>query len=67
MRYLEAEVAAEGREILGAERFAAGFVTGLSLTQREAVADAQALRAGTRARAAPAIGSPPTARHPDTG
>lgn len=65
VRYLEAEVAAEGRELMGAERFGAGFATGLPLTQREAVAEAQAVRAATRARAAPAIGSPPTPKYPD--
>jgi tetratricopeptide (TPR) repeat protein len=44
MRYLEAEVAAEGREALGAQRFDQAFAAGLPLTQREAVAEARALR-----------------------
>jgi hypothetical protein len=49
MRYLEAEVAADGRQALGAERFDQAFTAGLPLTQREAVAEAHALRdAGAR-------------------
>ena len=44
MRYLEAEVAAEGRTALGAERFDRAFAAGLALTQQEAVAEARALR-----------------------
>jgi predicted ATPase len=44
MRYLESEVAAEGREALGAERFDQAFAAGLPLMQREAVAEARALR-----------------------
>ena len=45
MRYFEAEVAAEGREELGVKRFDQAFAIGLPLTQREAVAEALALRA----------------------
>jgi hypothetical protein len=44
VRYLEAEVAAEGREVLGAKRFDQAFTAGLALTQREALAEAHALR-----------------------
>lgn len=44
MRYFESEVAAEGREALGAERFDQAFAAGLSLSQRDAVTEARALR-----------------------
>jgi hypothetical protein len=44
MRYFEADVAAEGRRALGAERFDEAFAAGLPLTQREAVAAARGLR-----------------------
>jgi tetratricopeptide (TPR) repeat protein len=43
MRYLEAEVAAEGRRKLGPEHFDQAFTAGLALTQREAVEEAHAL------------------------
>jgi hypothetical protein len=46
MRHLEAEVAAAGRQALGPERFGQAFTAGLPLTQREAVAEAHALRDG---------------------
>jgi hypothetical protein len=44
VRYFESEVAAEGREALGPERFDQAFAAGLSLTQRDAIAEARALR-----------------------
>jgi tetratricopeptide (TPR) repeat protein len=44
VRYLEAEVAVEGRRALGADRFDQAFTAGLPLTQRDAVAEAHALR-----------------------
>lgn len=44
MRYFESEVAAKGRQALGTERFDQAFTAGLALTQREALAEAHALR-----------------------
>ena len=43
MRYLEAEVAAEGRRKLGSEHFDRAFAAGLPLKQRQAVEEAHAL------------------------
>ena len=43
MRYLEAEVAAEGRRELGPEHFNQAFTAGLALTQRQALEEAHAL------------------------
>ena len=42
-RYIETDVAAEGRRALGDEHFDEVFATGLPLTQRDAVAEAHAL------------------------
>jgi hypothetical protein len=47
MRALEADVAARGRRALGAERFNQAFAAGLPLRQREAIAEARALREAT--------------------
>jgi len=44
VRYFEDEVVAQGREVLGAERFDQAFAFGLPLTQREAVAEVRGLR-----------------------
>ncbi len=43
VRYFESQVAAEGRASLGAERFDQAFTAGLSLTQRDAIAEAHTL------------------------